>query len=64
MCENVHRAKGLEVDTVIFLSPTDDVDDTLLYIGLSRAVLELVVVGPRSLAERLCILEPAAGGSR
>lgn len=46
VCENVHRAKGLEADTVVFACPDAAVDDTLLYIGLSRAVLELVIVGP------------------
>jgi len=53
VCENVHRAKGLEVDTVLFVCPDSEVEDTLLYIGLSRAVVELIIVGPKALAERL-----------
>lgn len=53
VCENVHRAKGLESDTVIFVTTSDDVSDALLYIGLSRAVSELVVVAPDRLAARL-----------
>jgi superfamily I DNA/RNA helicase len=53
VCENVHRAKGLEVDTVLFVCTDSEVDDTLLYIGLSRAVVELTVIGPKDLAGRL-----------
>jgi ATP-dependent exoDNAse (exonuclease V) alpha subunit len=53
VCENVHRAKGLEVDTVLFVCTDSQVEDTLLYIGLSRAVVELTVIGPKALADRL-----------
>jgi hypothetical protein len=53
VCENVHRAKGLEADSVILVCPDAEVDDTLLYVGISRAVSELVLVGPRELAARL-----------
>lgn len=52
-CENVHRIKGLEADTVILATPTADVADALLYIGISRAVSQLVLVGPEPLARRL-----------
>ncbi len=52
-----HRLKGLEFDTVIMA-----IDETRrhwrrlrLYIGVSRAVSELVVVGPASVAERLAL---------
>jgi len=55
VCENVHRLKGLEFDTVILVA--DDPDDadltTLLYIGVSRAVSELIVVGSPAVAVRL-----------
>ena len=62
VCENVHRAKGLEADAVIFVCLDPDVDDTLLYIGISRAVMELVVVGPAELAARLGLAaEPSTG---
>lgn len=57
VCENVHRAKGLEADTVLFVCPTDEVDDTLLYVGISRAVSELVVIGSAQIATKLGIHE-------
>jgi hypothetical protein len=53
VCENVHRLKGLEFDTVILAGPDDEDDLAVLYVGVSRAVSELVVVGPRPLAARL-----------
>jgi len=58
VCENVHRAKGLEADTVVFVCSDEHVDDTLLYVGLSRAVVELIIVGPKALAGRLGLSAP------
>ncbi len=53
VCENVHRLKGLEFDTVILASPDDEDDVAVLYVGVSRAVSELIVVGPDALSSRL-----------
>ena len=54
ICENVHRVKGLEFDYVILAaSAADAVTDALLYVGVSRAIAGLTVVGPRAIAERL-----------
>ncbi len=53
VCENVHRLKGLEFDTVILAAAKDCEDEALLYVGVSRAVSELIVVGPREFADRL-----------
>lgn len=53
LVENVHRVKGLEFDTVVLVSDTDDVPEDLLYVGVGRAVGELVVIGPEGLATRL-----------
>jgi hypothetical protein len=55
VCENVHRLKGLEFDSVILvgMDPADADLTTLLYIGVSRAVSELIVVGSREVADRL-----------
>lgn len=53
VCENAHRLKGIESDTVVLVADTEDVADELLYVGISRAVSELVVVGPPGLAGRL-----------
>ena len=53
VCENVHRLKGLEADTVILVADQADVADGLLYVGISRAVSELIVIGPVALGTRL-----------
>ena len=53
LCENIHRVKGLEFDHVILVLPDPDTADELLYVGLSRAVISLTVIGPASIAERL-----------
>ena len=45
--------KGLERDAVIVVTADDDLGDHLLYVGMSRAVSRLVVVGPRALTTRL-----------
>ena len=63
ICETVHRVKGLEFDHVILVVTTDDVDDALLYIGISRAVSGLTVVCPTSVAARLDIRLPARARS-
>ena len=53
LCENVHRVKGLEADTVILVADIVHVPDDLLYVGISRAVSELVVVAPPAVGARL-----------
>jgi superfamily I DNA/RNA helicase len=55
VCETFRRAKGLEWDTVILVAPrpTDGAEMTPLYIGVSRAVSELIVVGSPEVADRL-----------
>jgi superfamily I DNA/RNA helicase len=53
MCENVHRVKGLEFDHVILVVPDPDTADDLLYVGVSRAVISLTVIGPTAIADRL-----------
>jgi len=54
VCENVHRVKGLEFDYVILAATAaDTVTDALLYVGVSRAVAGLTVIGPRDIADRL-----------
>ena len=54
LCENVHRVKGLEFDTVILVADAE-VPDYLLYVGISRAVSELVIVAPPIVGERLSL---------
>ena len=53
LVENVHRVKGLEHDTVVLATATADVADDLLYVGVGRAVSELVLIAPEALARRL-----------
>lgn len=53
VCENVHRVKGLESDTVILVAEATEATDALLYVGVSRAVSELVVVAPAEVGDRL-----------
>lgn len=64
VCENVHRVKGTEFDHVILVAlippkeesesqEPQEVRDRLLYIGISRAVLGLSVIGPPAVLERL-----------
>jgi len=63
MCENVHRAKGTEFDQVVFVpyaetadesgTTPQSVDDRLLYVGISRAILGLRVVAPKVVLDRL-----------
>jgi len=53
LCENVHRVKGLEYDHVILVAHTEDISNDLLYVGASRAVMSLTVIGPKSIGERM-----------
>ena len=52
LCENVHRVKGLEADTVVLVADAE-VPDPLLYVGVSRAVSELIVIAPAVVGTRL-----------
>jgi hypothetical protein len=54
MCETVHRMKGLEFDYVVLVAlPSDKVTDELLYVGCSRAVSGLTVIGAEATGQRL-----------
>jgi len=54
MCETVHRMKGQEFDYVVLVAlPADRVTDELLYVGCSRAVSGLTVIGPEVVGQRL-----------
>lgn len=50
LCETVHRAKGLERSAVIYVDDHPEPKGQLLYIGASRAVSWLTLVGPAALA--------------
>jgi hypothetical protein len=53
VCENVHRSKGLEFDVVVLVIPEESAPDSLLYIGISRAVTRLILVSSKPIAARL-----------
>lgn len=54
-CETVHRFKGLEREVVVLVIPSlpDDESRRLAYVGMSRAMVLLFVVGPNSLQAKL-----------
>lgn len=54
-CESVRRLKGTEFDTVILIDEHGEMDTQKLYIGISRAVSQLIVIGPMKLGEFLGI---------
>ena len=58
VCETERRMKGTEFDTVILVDPEFRMDDRALYIGISRAINQLFVVGSRELGERLRLVKP------
>jgi hypothetical protein len=49
LCETVHRTKGLERVAVILVGGNDDADPQLVYIGASRAIWSLTLIGPPQL---------------
>lgn len=60
--ETVHRFKGLESDAVLLVFSTfkPGEDDSLLYIGMSRARAYLEVIGPDALGKHLGWPPPTA----
>ena len=51
LCETVHRTKGLERTAVILVDMSNEPDKMLMYVGVSRAVSVLRLVGPSALAQ-------------
>jgi hypothetical protein len=51
-CETVKRAKGIEANHVIFATLNSSVKDNEIYVGISRARTELVIIGNKSLKDR------------
>ena len=54
-CETAKRAKGIEANFVILATLNQDIRNNEMYVGASRAVSNLVIVGPESFAERFRI---------
>lgn len=55
VCESIRRLKGTEFDTVILIDEHGELDRQRLYIAISRAVSQLIVLGPMKLGEFLGI---------
>lgn len=54
-CETEKRLKGTEFSNVILVDPEGRMSRQALYIGISRAVNKLIIVGPESLRDQLKI---------
>ena len=50
LCETVHRTKGIERTAVVLVDMSGEPDPVVLYVGVSRAVAVLRLVGPQALA--------------
>ncbi|HRB03078.1 MAG TPA: NERD domain-containing protein/DEAD/DEAH box helicase [Ilumatobacteraceae bacterium] len=65
LCETVHRTKGLERTAVILVDMSGEPDKVLLYVGVSRAVSVLRLVGPQALAHAVGVpAAPSAPGPK
>jgi hypothetical protein len=53
LCETIHRGKGLEKAAVIIVDNSDEPREQLIYIGASRAMWSLTMIGKDALAH-LC----------
>lgn len=53
ICETARRVKGLEFDHVLLVAPDSGVADTLLYVGISRAVIGVHVIAHPNVGRRL-----------
>ena len=51
LCETVHRTKGLERTAVVLVDVSGEPNPVLLYVGASRAVSSLCLVGTPALAQ-------------
>lgn len=63
LCETVHRTKGLERTAVILVDMSGEPDKVLLYVGVSRAVSVLRLVGPQALAQSIGVAPGAPSSS-
>lgn len=59
VCETIHRTKGLEATAVVLVAPEAEPKRQLIYIGASRAVWSLSLVGPPALGELTGVTRPA-----
>ena len=57
LCETVQRTKGLERTAVVLVDMSAEPDRTLLYVGVSRAIASLTLVGTKALQEAVLSTE-------
>ena len=57
LCETVQRTKGLERTAVVLVDMSAEPDRTLLYVGVSRAIASLCLVGTKALTEAVLSTE-------
>ena len=57
VCETSRRLKGLEFDTVIIVADEHCDDLALLYVAVSRAISELIVISPAEFADQLGLVD-------
>ena len=64
VCETIHATKGLERNAIIMVNLDAEPDETVTYVGASRAVAYLSVVGSPTLGALLGLVQhdaPTAG---
>lgn len=64
LCETIHRGKGLEKAAVIIVDNSDEPRQQLVYVGASRAMWSLTMIGQDSLAHLCGISANSAAESR
>lgn len=64
LCETIHRGKGLEKAAVIIVDNSDEPREQLVYIGASRAMWSLTMIGKDSLAQLCGVSANSAAESR
>ena len=64
LCETIHRGKGLEKAAVIIVDNSDEPRQQLVYVGASRAMWSLTMIGKDSLAHLCGIAANSAAESR
>jgi len=64
LCETIHRGKGLEKAAVIIVDNSDEPRQQLVYIGASRAMWSLTMIGKDSLAQLCAVPANSAAESR
>lgn len=64
LCETIHRGKGLEKAAVIIVDNSDEPRQQLVYVGASRAMWSLTMIGKDSLAHLSGVAANSAAESR